>query len=158
MVDKVFPLKMETGVENDYYPTEIDATEDGIPVKELLVVADETDPKNQTIQQGVRTDAQNNLVLFDRHCGERPLAELLGSDLKIRAGRALTGDFSGTPKKAVVTFSTPFADNNYSVSLVGQSDSRSWLAEDLTTDGFTINSQANAAIVGSVLWTAEHNS
>jgi hypothetical protein len=162
MADKVYPLKMESpntgGTEEEMYPSEMDPTEDGLVAKELWIVADEANPRAQTVQQGVKTDAQHNLLLYDRVSGAHTLASLLGSDTKIRSGRALAGDFSGSPKKAAVTFSTPLEDNNYSVSISAQSDGRAWLAEDMTAAGFVINSQASAPIVGSVLWSAEHNS
>jgi hypothetical protein len=76
--------------------------------------------------------------------------------LQIQEGRAAPGDFSGSPKTAAVTFSVPFVDNNLSIQITSQFDGRAWLAENITTTGFTINSQAAQPITGYVFWVAQH--
>lgn len=73
--------------------------------------------------------------------------------LKQKNGSVTGTTFSGNPKKATVTFATPFADNNYAVTVTGEV-SRSWSIESKTSAGFTINANANAAFVGNVFWMA----
>lgn len=41
----------------------------------------------------------------------------ISSTLPAKAGKVLAASFAGTPKKATVTFTTPFADTNYAVAL-----------------------------------------
>jgi hypothetical protein len=81
MADKTYPLKWESsssgGTEDDLAPTELDPTEDAIVCKEVQIVADESTPKTSTVQQGLKTDGSNNLVLFDRNSGEKTIADLL---------------------------------------------------------------------------------
>lgn len=80
MNDKVFPLKFESsatgGTEDDQAPTSLDAREDGVVMKELWLVSDEADPKTQEIAQGIKTDASNNIVVYDRNTGPKTLSEL----------------------------------------------------------------------------------
>ena len=64
------------------------------------------------------------------------------------------GSFSGNPKKATVSFSSNFPNTNYSVTVTGTSDARSWTVESITTSGFVINSNSNTAIAGNVFWQA----
>ena len=73
-----------------------------------------------------------------------------------KSGKLLHTDFSGSPKKATVTFSVSFPDANYSVSIVG-ADGRCWIAEAQTGSSFTINAQAKALLTGPVQWTAIYN-
>ena len=73
--------------------------------------------------------------------------------LKDKSGRVLPGSFAGNPKKATVTFSTAFPDNNYAISISGL-DGRVWLPEAVAAGSFVINAQANLALVGLVYWTA----
>ncbi len=71
-----------------------------------------------------------------------------------KAGTVTSGSFSGNPKKSTITFSTAFADANYSVSVIGI-DSRSWTIESESSSGFTINANANSALTGNVYWVAK---
>ncbi len=61
--------------------------------------------------------------------------------------------FNGTPLTASVTFTTPFTDNNYAISIEGD-DSRTWTVQSKTTSGFTINSNSSIALTGPVYWIA----
>lgn len=61
--------------------------------------------------------------------------------------------FSGNPKKAVVTFSAAFPDNNYAITITGEA-SRSWSVESKSATGFTINANANLAFTQNVYWMA----
>lgn len=83
---------------------------------------------------------------------------LLGSgnlivSLPQKSGVVALGSFSGNPKKATVTFSTAFADANYSVSIIGI-DSRSWSIESVVAGSFIINARANGILTGNVYWIA----
>jgi hypothetical protein len=72
-----------------------------------------------------------------------------------KAGFKLNSAFTGNPKKATVTFATNMSNANYSVSIQGLVDARSWLVESITVSGFVINSNANQALVGSVQWEVQ---
>ena len=59
-----------------------------------------------------------------------------------KAGKVLAAAFSGTPKKAIVAFGTPFPDTNYAVNADActMGDGVYVLAlESKTASGFTIN-------------------
>jgi len=73
--------------------------------------------------------------------------------LKMKSGTAIGTGFTGNPKIEVITFITPFVDNDYSVTITGE-DSRSWTVDSKTASGFTINANANPAFVGEVYWQA----
>ena len=72
-----------------------------------------------------------------------------------KSGYVNPGDFSGTPKKATVTFATPFLTTNYVVQINGTNDNRSWTYESVNAGSFVINANANSAITGIVSWAAE---
>ena len=76
--------------------------------------------------------------------------------LKDKSGKIAFGAFLGSPRRAAVTFSVPFPDSAYSVSITG-SDGRAWIVEDQLGTGFTINSQARALLTGPVQWTVIYN-
>lgn len=73
-----------------------------------------------------------------------------------KSGIIAFSDFSGTPKKATVTFISPFSDTNYSVSIIGE-DSRIWTIENKTILGFIINANASTDLTASVQWLAVKN-
>lgn len=73
--------------------------------------------------------------------------------LKQKNGSVTGTTFAGNPKKATVTFGTPFPDNNYAVTVTGEV-SRSWSVESKTSAGFTINANANLAFTENVFWMA----
>lgn len=73
--------------------------------------------------------------------------------LEQKSGVVASGSFSGNPKKSTVTFTTAFADANYSVSIIGI-DSRSWSIQSVSAGSFIINARANGALTGNVYWTA----
>jgi hypothetical protein len=80
MTDKILIYKFEKstlgGSQDNKRPTPLDPTEDGILAKEFWLVDDETDPYNDTIQQGIKVDANHNLVVYDRVTGSKKLSEL----------------------------------------------------------------------------------
>ena len=70
----------------------------------------------------------------------------------VKAGTVAFGSFSGTPKIYAVVFTEAYPDANYVVSFTSLADGRVWTVESLTAAGFTINSNANAALTGTVHW------
>jgi hypothetical protein len=74
---------------------------------------------------------------------------------KQKAGRLFNSDFTGSPKKATVTFTAPLA-TPYAVNVAGV-DSRVWKVESMTTAGFIINASANLALTGDVYWEVQQS-
>ena len=72
-----------------------------------------------------------------------------------KSGSVAAGSFTGTPRTAAVTFGTVFPGTTYTVSITG-TDGRSWFVTSLAASGFTISSQANAALTGPVYWQATY--
>lgn len=68
-----------------------------------------------------------------------------------KGGTIAAGSFIGSPRKASVVFAVPYASANYHIHITG-SDGRSWKYESKTQNGFTINTQANAALTDEVSW------
>lgn len=66
-----------------------------------------------------------------------------GLNLFIKNGILLNTSFSGTPKKATVTFTIPFSTLNYSIT-ISANTARTWSYENKTINGFTLNSNANS--------------
>jgi len=73
-----------------------------------------------------------------------------------KAGFVKGASFSGNPKIYSVTFSSPFSGASYSTAIIGNS-SRSWSISNQTTNGFTINSNANPVLTGNVYWMCINN-
>lgn len=73
-----------------------------------------------------------------------------GTSFVGKAGVISGDDFEGNPKKFSVNFSTAYA-TEYSVIAFG-TESRSWSYENKSSEGFTINTNANTAISGEVSW------
>jgi hypothetical protein len=66
--------------------------------------------------------------------------------LKNKAGRALAASFSGTPRKATVTFTTPFADADYAVTVTAATSGNVTYApavESQSQGSFVINLGSN---------------
>jgi hypothetical protein len=70
-----------------------------------------------------------------------------------KSGVLSSGLFTGTPRKATVTFVTPFSDSNYVIQ-IGAIDVRAWSYESKTANGFTISTNANKALSSEVSWRA----
>jgi hypothetical protein len=70
-----------------------------------------------------------------------------------KSGVVAAGSFAGNPKKATLTFSTPFPNADYSLSVIG-GDARSWQYESKTAGSIVINSGANQSPTQPVLWIA----
>jgi hypothetical protein len=87
------------------------------------------------------------------------LASLGGSQLEHKAGKALAAAFSGNPKKATVTFSTAFADANYSPALIAETTGNKTFTPAVDSapaaGSFVINLGSNSTTgLVAVLWTA----
>jgi hypothetical protein len=78
--------------------------------------------------------------------------DLAGGTLKMRSGSVAPESFLGTPRKYTVSF-TAFPTTSYEIHVTG-TDARTWSWESQTTEGFTINSNANQVLTGNVHWTA----
>lgn len=71
-----------------------------------------------------------------------------------KAGVVAGASFAGNPKTATVTFTTAFADANYSVSIISTAN-RTWTISSVAAGSFVINANANTALTGNnVYWTA----
>ena len=73
--------------------------------------------------------------------------------LKTKSGGIVNSSFTGNPKKSTVTFSTAFADTNYSVTVTGE-DARSWTIESKVAGSFIINTNSNTGLSGTTFWQA----
>lgn len=63
------------------------------------------------------------------------------------------GSFTGNPRKATVTFTTPFPNTNYTVTVTGE-DSRTWTIESKLSGSFVISSNSSVALTGNTYWQA----
>lgn len=77
-----------------------------------------------------------------------------GSSL-VKSGNLTSLDFLGTPLVSTVTFTTPFDDDQYSITIMGE-DPRTWTYYSKTSSSFVINSNSNELITGEVSWQAIH--
>jgi hypothetical protein len=73
-----------------------------------------------------------------------------------KSGIVSSGFFTGTPKTYTVSFNSPFPNTNYSAIITG-GDARAWTVENLTVNGFTINSNSNTSLTYSTYWVAVLN-
>lgn len=80
--------------------------------------------------------------------------DLLTTTTLSKSGRIAAGGFTGTPRKATVTFATAFPNTNYTITVLG-ADGRSFIYESKLAASFVINAQANAALSGEVHWQAQ---
>lgn len=75
----------------------------------------------------------------------------------IKAGSISGSSFIGTPRKFTVTFTTPFTNNDYSITLAGDF-SRTYIVESKVSGSFVINTQSNTVLgAGFVYWHAIRN-
>lgn len=68
------------------------------------------------------------------------------------AGTVQAASFTGSPRKATVTLQSAQPSAQYAVVVTG-SDGRAWTVENITAAGFTISSNADAALTGPVYWS-----
>ncbi len=77
----------------------------------------------------------------------------IGGARVVKAGVITAASFTGSPKKATLTFGAAFASTNYSIVVLG-GNSRSWSFESKAVGSVVINANANAALSQDVLWIA----
>lgn len=80
-------------------------------------------------------------------------ASYVNSGQRIKAGSVSASAFSGNPQVATVTFTVPFPNNGYSVTVVG-GDSRTWIVQSVTSGSFVINSNSKTAPTTQTYWQA----
>jgi hypothetical protein len=73
-----------------------------------------------------------------------------------KSGSVSAGSFTGVTKTSDVTFTSAFPSSNYSVTVTG-GDARSWTVENLTANGFTINTNSNTSLNYTTYWVAVLN-
>lgn len=73
-----------------------------------------------------------------------------------KSGSVASNLFSGAPRTYTVTFSSPYPNTNYSVVITG-GDARAWTTENLTVNGFTINTNSNTSLTSTTNWIASMN-
>jgi hypothetical protein len=73
--------------------------------------------------------------------------------MPIKAGIVTGSSFGGNPRTASVVFARPFADNNYTITVTGDS-ARTWLIQNRVSGSFRISSNAATPITGSTYWQA----
>ena len=71
----------------------------------------------------------------------------------IKSGIVGGASFQGNPKTAPIIFTTPFPNNNYSVTVTGES-SRTWTIQNKVSGSFQINANNNTAFTNNVFWQA----
>ena len=72
----------------------------------------------------------------------------------IKSGIVAGATFSTTnPRTASIVFAKPFLDNNYSVTVTGES-SRTWTIQSKVSGSFVINSNNGGAIANNTFWHA----
>jgi hypothetical protein len=95
--------------------------------------------------------AANGVASLDSN-GRLPSAQL--TVLRLQAGTVTGASFTGTPRKATITFPTAFANTSYTVVPVGLSDVRTFTIESKTTTTAVINTNANQVVSGNIDWIA----
>lgn len=70
-----------------------------------------------------------------------------------KSGVIPAASFTGTPRKATLTFGTAFPNTNYQVVVLG-ADGRFWSYESQLAASIVLNSNAAAALTGPVFWIA----
>jgi hypothetical protein len=73
--------------------------------------------------------------------------------LPIKSGIVTSQSFGGNPRTASVIFTKPFVDNNYTITVTGES-ARTWLIQGKASGSFRISSNAATPITGSTFWQA----
>lgn len=79
--------------------------------------------------------------------------DAIGGARIIKSGVIAAASFTGTPRKATITFGSAFLSANYSVVVLG-GNARSWSFESKVAASVVINSNANAALSQDVVWIA----
>jgi trimeric autotransporter adhesin len=69
----------------------------------------------------------------------------------IKNGLVTGGSFSGNPKTATITFTSPYVDNNYTITVSGENN-RTFTIESKIAGSFVINSNSNQTLSGNTFW------
>jgi hypothetical protein len=98
------------------------------------------------IAGGLSTNKYNGTPFWGDITERDFLLVATGLDTSTKSGKLIPGDFSGTPKKATVTFITPFPDENYSSVVTVMTDGTVGFfvdTESKTVSGFVVNLHTN---------------
>jgi len=112
------------------------------------------------LAQVAQSGATNGQVArYNSTSGDWEPVTLTTTTYPYKAGSVVKATFSGNPKTATVTFATPFADANYSVSLTSLTTGNAGFGPVInspqTAGGFTINMMVNNInSLVSVSWVA----
>ena len=80
-----------------------------------------------------------------------------GGTLRTKSGSVSGSTFAGNPKKATVTFATAFANTNYAITILSDTN-RTWTWESKAAGSFVINANSNTGFAsGNVDWIAIQN-
>ena len=71
----------------------------------------------------------------------------------LKAGSGSAASFGGSPLTASITFTTPFSNNLYAITVTGE-DARSWTIQSKVSGSFVVNSNSSTALTGPVYWIA----
>jgi hypothetical protein len=71
----------------------------------------------------------------------------------IKSGIVAGNEFTGSPRTASIVFTKPFPDNNYTITVNGES-SRTWTIQNKVSGSFQINANNNTAIANNTFWQA----
>ena len=71
----------------------------------------------------------------------------------IKSGIVSGSAFSGSSRTSSVSFTKPFPNNNYSITVTGD-NSRTWTISNRVSGSFTINTNSAQVLSGSVYWQA----
>ena len=72
---------------------------------------------------------------------------------KVKSGIVSGSAFSGNPQTYNVVFITPFVNDLYSISIVGD-NARTWVVDNRSSTGFTISANTKTSVSGFVYWQA----
>ena len=76
-----------------------------------------------------------------------------GSVASPKASSASAASFGGQSYSASITFTTPYPNNSYAVTVTGE-DIRMWSVLGKSASGFIIDSNSSVALSGPVYWIA----
>ena len=76
----------------------------------------------------------------------------IATDFSPKTGIVPGPSFSGSPKEYAVVYATPLISTEYGVYITS-SATRVWSVTNQSSNGFTINSNANTAFTEDVVWT-----
>lgn len=121
MVDGVYALKVEslgTGgnpADERFYPDPINPIQDALVCRRIYLLHDTSVVTDRTVY--VDRDSNGRMLFIDpENPGGRTLSQVYAG-LSAKSGKVLAASFSGTPRKATVTFTAAYPDTNYSIVL-----------------------------------------